>query len=213
MHIKGQRSCSVNSHIKISLYVVTVDVLRCACGSEVMTLHDDTWRIGTNTHWGASAFVEVTCEQDTLRLSLKRAFTQHLGLRLRSAEARRQILRGLGRTSIRYRLVASDDLVIAFPDERASLLSVLQDLDMALKRTASRPLTPRLVQDALGITNQERLRWTKDGRLRTHGSVSFRRGQRITVSTYGVRDIERLLATPAIIAGWREEDERAGRKN
>ena len=155
---------------------------------------------------GTNAFVEVFCCGGAVHLSLKQALAQHLGLRLRLSEVRRCALRVLSKTNAEDRIDVCGELIIRNPEE--SVASLAQEIDSALKITARRPLTPRLVQSALGITNQERLRWTKSGHLRAHGSESFRRGQRITVSTYAVKQIEQLLADPAIIAGWREQDQR-----
>src|SRR5580700_6776554 len=60
----------------------------------------------------------------------------------------------------------------------------LDDLAEALARIAWRPLTPRLVAAALGISGQERARWTKDGRLPQSGQVLVRRGPLLSVPTY-----------------------------
>jgi hypothetical protein len=154
----------------------------------------------------ATAFLEVSGDKRTLRLSLKRAFAEHLGLRLRATEALRHLLHALTRMGIEHSVDVSGDLVTIDTDARSSVSCLLPEIDLALKRTAERPLTPRLVQAALGITSQERLRWTKDGRLRRYGSQSFRKGQRITLSTYAVEEVARLVAEPAVIAGWRVED-------
>ena len=72
---------------------------------------------------------------------------------------------------------------------------------------AWRPLTPRLVAAVLGmISGQERARWSKDGRLPTSGPAHFRRASTIAVPTYSVAVIERLLASPEILAAWRDQD-------
>lgn len=60
----------------------------------------------------------------------------------------------------------------------------------------------------LGITSQERLRWTKDGRLKQGGSVTIKRGQLISVPTYSISDVEFLADNPAIIANWRSNEMR-----
>jgi hypothetical protein len=76
----------------------------------------------------------------------------------------------------------------------------------ALARIAWRPLTPRLVGAALGISGQERLRWTKDGRLPRSGQVAARRGNPLSVPTYSVEAIEKLARHPGIVTAWREQD-------
>ena len=68
----------------------------------------------------------------------------------------------------------------------------------ALARIAWRPLTPRLVATALAISGQERVRWTKDGRLPHSGQAVARRGSLLSIPTYSVEAIENLAAHPEI---------------
>jgi hypothetical protein len=82
----------------------------------------------------------------------------------------------------------------------------LDDLAEALTRIAWRPLTPRLVVMALGISGRERARWTKDGRLPPSGQVFAHRGHLLSVPTYSVGLVEELLAHPEILTVWREQD-------
>jgi len=72
---------------------------------------------------------------------------------------------------------------------------------------AWRPLTPRLLLAALNITTQERLRWTKDGRLKPSGRIQVRQGSVVfSIPTYSVSLVERLAAAPDILCSWREQD-------
>jgi hypothetical protein len=60
------------------------------------------------------------------------------------------------------------------------------------------------------IANKERLRWTKDCRLPRSGSVTIRAVHPVSVSvgTYGVDAVAKLVAGPLIIASWRRADAR-----
>lgn len=174
-------------------------------GQEAMAGHSD--RGGKNTACdAASEFVAVSCGPDGFHLSLERALEQHLGLRLRPAEVRHCMESALTQSEVMGRFDDAGECVLPSSETGTALARLIRNIDTALSITASRPFTPRLVQNALGITGQERLRWTKHGRLRTCGFESFRRGHHISVPTYAVEHIEQLLADPRIIAGWREED-------
>jgi hypothetical protein len=97
------------------------------------------------------------------------------------------------------------------PGVSADLIeSKLGNLAEALARIAWRPLTPRLVAAALGISGQERSRWTKDGRLPHSGQVVARRGSLLSIPTYSVEAVENLVAHPEILTAWREHDWKAG---
>jgi len=139
----------------------------------------------------------------SLRVSLGACFEMHLGLRLRADEAKRCMHRVFGRGSRwdpqlrELRFVPG-----AFPETDGKL----DNLAEALARIAWRPLTPRLVAAALGISGQERVRWTKDGRLPQSGQALARRSALLPVPTYAVTLIEELAAHPETVAVWREQD-------
>jgi len=86
--------------------------------------------------------------------------------------------------------------------------NVLIELDQNLNSIANRPLTHRMVEQLLGITARERLRWTKDGRLPRSGHASFQKGRTILIATHPVDKISDLLARPEIVAAWREDDKK-----
>jgi hypothetical protein len=72
---------------------------------------------------------------------------------------------------------------------------------------ASEPMTPQMVEEILGISARDRLKWTKDGRLPTCGTASFTKG-RVTI-TYALHPANRIAAMksdPAIVAAWRNDD-------
>jgi hypothetical protein len=90
--------------------------------------------------------------------------------------------------------------------KRASL-SLLLRIDLMLDRYANERLTPRMVEEILGITGAERRRWTKDGRLPKSGMASHHRGpQLFYLSLHPPKKIEQLANSPDLIAQWRNED-------
>ncbi|MCZ7861687.1 hypothetical protein O9X98_09760 [Agrobacterium salinitolerans] len=82
---------------------------------------------------------------------------------------------------------------------------ILEVLDQELEDSANSRLTPLEVEQTLGITDRERLRWTKDGRLPTDGTDSFRKnGVTITFSLHPYSGIAAIK--PKTVEGWRQDD-------
>ena len=137
-------------------------------------------------------------------LSFAKYFFDHPSLRLRRKEVR---------TCLRKLARRHDHVVLEF-DQRRFLCeslheaeSLLSEIENSLLKIARRPYTASEVRQRLDITNQERLRWTKDGRLKRGASELMQRGQRITVITYDVSAIDKLCQVPEIIDAWRMEDD------
>lgn len=152
-------------------------------------------------------FLDVVFHEDYLDISYRRAIIGNLALEVREKELHwviRSRLRRLGRLihdgeNFSYRLT--------FDRERH------HDVDMAciridyiLENLAVRPFSLHQVENILGISNRERLRWSKDGRLRCCGQGSISRGKRIHILTYSVEAIALLKDKPQIIDIWRKVD-------
>jgi hypothetical protein len=141
---------------------------------------------------------------ERVRFDFGRPFGHFLGLSLRREEARKRVFTALWGLVRREWAKAGDVLEI---DADARFVEDLVDrCAFALLEPATRPLTPRLVLAALPITKQERVRWTKDGRLAQSGAVTMKRAQLISVPTYAVDTIAALVASPEILSRWRAED-------
>jgi hypothetical protein len=111
-------------------------------------------------------------------------------------------LRRLGAVPI---LISGHRLSARLPDPHPP--PGLSDLDRRIGALASAPLTPAAVKQILGITGQERSRWTKDGRLARASSGVFRAGQhRVSFSRHPVDAIASLVNAPDTIEAWRTED-------
>ncbi|MBQ8106668.1 MAG: hypothetical protein IJ127_27830 [Afipia sp.] len=139
-------------------------------------------------------------------LDFRRAYEDQLGLALRWQEAQRRVLALLrGQFACRW---TGEGMTLEVEARKGAfrLGVVVERSAYALILPASRPLTPRLVLAALQISSQERVRWTKDGRLLQSGAVMIRRAHPVSVATYAVDTIAGLVEDPSIIAKWRMED-------
>jgi hypothetical protein len=127
-----------------------------------------------------------------------------LGLAIHTGErdkTLRRTMKKAGGTVVRH------GRICAFDTQSIQLAKNLQKhLWADLGRIARKPINQRNVERLLAITSAERIRWTKDGRLPVSGTSQIQRGQKIVLWTYPPGRIERLMARPELIAGWRTED-------
>lgn len=155
--------------------------------------------------------LEVRYEEHGLTLSIERCMVSNAVLRSRSDEIRellRRVLSRLGSVTISV----TDVRVVALPGSAARQIDaarVIRDLIHHAEAIAARPVTPRVVMELLGISSAERLRWTKDGRLKKSGSHRSRHAQGARFPTYAAAQIAHLAQRPEIIAEWRRSDRRA----
>ena len=147
------------------------------------------------------------CERHhTATVDLEALLARIPSLRLRPKEARSALRKHLsGQERVRW---IENAIVISFVNAEgkhaaARLLKTSADI---LEVIATRPLTPKEICKALKISNQERLRWTKNGRLKTSGTLTFATGRRVTVPTYSARWVADLLNDHQKIVGWRKQD-------
>ncbi len=127
-------------------------------------------------------------------------------LRLRWKEARSALRKHLsGQERVRW---IKNAIVISFDNAegKRGIARRLEESAEILDAIATRALTPKEICMALEISNQERLRWTKDGRLKTSGTLTFKTGRRVTVSTYSAHWVANLLKNNRLIDGWRKQD-------
>jgi hypothetical protein len=101
-------------------------------------------------------------------------------------------------------------IVTATFDEPKQAQAAIQDIERMLDGFVKERLSPKMVEEILGITSVERLRWTKDGRLPKSGTGSFRKGRHVfQFYLHPPAEIAKLAADPAIISRWREVDTNA----
>jgi hypothetical protein len=79
----------------------------------------------------------------------------------------------------------------------------IEKLIMTVEQICTRPFTPANLQDALGISSRERIRWTRDGKLRPVGTKMIQDRGRFSLTLYSAEDVARLLMSPEILASWR----------
>lgn len=157
-------------------------------------------------------FIEVIEDTDAVTVSFTRCLVEEPGLRWRIPEIERVVVGEL-ESLLAHPSRLADGLAhvtLSIPLD-VWLHERLRKLDRRLGIIAARPLTPRLVQLALGISGKERVRWTKDGRLKSLGSSYLRGTHLVRFDTYASQYIARLARNPGIIAGWRIDDSKSRR--
>jgi hypothetical protein len=86
-------------------------------------------------------------------------------------------------------------------------LAELSYIDRRIAAIVAAPLSGAAVERLLGITGEERRRWTRDGRLPTCAkSVAGRSGHLFSLPLYAADIVLQLDQRPATIASWREAD-------
>lgn len=151
------------------------------------------------------AVIDVERHGDAIYLSFSAAFEQDPILRLNEREFWRRV----------WLILRHNRPIAAKRDGRKVSLSVvrpprplMKDLEKLLGALSAKPLPPRVVQEALNISSQERLRWTKDGRLNASRRVVRARGQPFSLGLYPAALIRQLIMDSSIIKKWREQDAR-----
>jgi len=103
----------------------------------------------------------------------------------------------------------SGALVLRVPEDDADDHSATIDaIAYKLVNIEELPVIPREVEDILSISSSERLRWLKDGRLKSAGTRTVKlrgRARKITFHVFDPRQIEDILDRD-LTAVWREED-------
>ena len=149
----------------------------------------------------------VWCERNhTATLDLEALLARIPSLRLRRKEARSALRKHLSRQE---RVRWGENTIMISSDNAEGKDGIARHLDESadiLDAIATRALTPKEICMALEISNQERLRWTKDGRLKTSGTLTFTTGRRVTVPTYSAHWVADLLKKNRMIDGWRKQD-------
>jgi hypothetical protein len=149
----------------------------------------------------------VWCEHNhTAKLELGALLVPIPSLRLRRNQARLALRKHLsGQERVRW---IKNAIVFSFDNAegKRGIARLLEESADILDAIATRALTPKEICKALEISNQERLRWTKDGRLKTSGTLTFAAGRRVTVPTYSAHWVADLLKNNRMIDGWRKQD-------
>jgi hypothetical protein len=190
----------------------------CCCSTHGFTLFIDkrarwgperSMRYSRKTNQRGAVYAKIATDGDGIALLVELPFALTLGLDHRKKEACRRIqkaLRGLparlatqdGETHLMVRLEQTGKDVA-----RRSAA----DIDETLASFAREKVTPNAVEQALGITSKERIRWTKDGRLPRSGNGTFKKGSHIfQYSLHPADKIAELAENPSIVASWRLDD-------
>jgi hypothetical protein len=151
-------------------------------------------------------YVSLSPRPSGILLRFEPPYSITLGLAARAKEARRRVRRVLKQTAVLDFRSDGDAIEARFANERDANLAAAE-MRKRLAAYLAEKLSPDLVEELLDITSRERVRWTKDGRLPTSGTVQFKKGrQTFQVFQYPVEGIGRLLENPGAVAEWRAQD-------
>ncbi len=131
-----------------------------------------------------------------------------LGSQLRAERVCKVVLAALGSHNPQSITRLENTISAIFESRyRDSVQEVQETIVGHLNELQKEKLTPKMVEEVLGITPQERSRWGKDGRLPRSGSAMLRKGQqRIVIYTHAPSEIAKIAANRQLIEQWRRED-------
>jgi len=160
--------------------------------------------------FGRFRHLDVELSDGDVIISYERCVAADRVLQLRESELRGLVRKGARRLG----QLAIDDIGprafrVLQAAQDAKLMDRLSRLDGHIQRLATGPFTPRMVSSLLDITSRERLRWSKDGRLKISGALTFHPGHTVTIPSYDADEIVALATNPAVIAQWRLQDKSA----
>lgn len=162
---------------------------------------------------GDGSFVQVNRTANYISLVITPPFKLTFGLSRRANEVRRRVRRvlKLSTATIKEEGGTIEARFHVLNEQR--VLDAAAEIDKRLMHYLNEKLPARVVEKVLGISPQERARWTKDGCLPKSGTMIFKKGgTKFEVYLHPVEGIAYLLASPHILADWREHDALAGDK-
>jgi hypothetical protein len=161
----------------------------------------------SNAVWAKSRhFLFYVCGEN-VRILL-RDLSKLESLKIRSREVVRVLRRRLGKIGKVLSIQIDPEFIVLLCPciDRSCCHELIERLDDRVGEIMSRPLHPKLLQSLLGISSQERLRWTKDGRLPRSRNINFRRGSVVSIASYPIDVVLEISNNPSIIEGWRRCD-------
>ena len=128
----------------------------------------------------------------------------------------REVRRRLPWTARKCIASQAGHIVLRMPEaEPDEFIAASASVSQALDGIGALPVLPSEAEDILSISSRERHKWTKDGRLTSHGTRTIKlrgRAKAVTFHVFDPRHIEDVLDgdLPAI---WREQDAQAAAEN
>jgi hypothetical protein len=156
----------------------------------------------------SNSLLEISTTGNDVLVSFQRVHDRNPIARFRQREIVRAMTIALGRLGT---VIVEPDSCsvrgVVSPFESASRVNdVLTSLLFQVTRILQQPCTPKMVVQLLRIQSKERLRWTRDGRLKSVGRLGVRNGNGGACRTYAADDIVELIEHPEIIERWRRSD-------
>ncbi|WP_061936989.1 hypothetical protein [Aureimonas sp. AU22] len=139
-----------------------------------------------------------------------------LGSRVRAEGIVREIKGRLAFPDRKHLLVQDEIIRLTFEaGEEQRIAAASRIVQEVLDGIGALPVLPREVDDILTILPRERLKWTKDGRLRSVGTRTVKlrgRAKAVTFHVFDPRHIEDVLDRD-LASIWRAEDAEAAAEN
>ncbi|WP_139305626.1 hypothetical protein [Magnetospirillum fulvum] len=161
----------------------------------------------SNAVWAKSRhFLFYVCGEN-VRILL-RDLSKLDSLKIRRREVVRVLRRRLGKIGEVLSIEMDPEIIVEICPyvDAACCHKLIERLDDRIGEIMSRPLHPKLLQSLLGISSQERLRWTKDGRLPRSRNINFRRGRVVSIASYPIDVALEISNNPSVVEGWRRCD-------
>lgn len=155
-----------------------------------------------------SRYVMISESRTGIALTFEPSVALTLGSPRREKEALWRVMSKMRRAKPFELAIVGTQVQATFdPAVRGRLFGVLAAIGAYLDAFQTERLHPRVVEEILGISSRERLRWTKDGRLPKSGAGTFRSGPQIMhFPLYRAQKIAALAKNGEIIRAWREAD-------
>jgi DNA-binding GntR family transcriptional regulator len=159
----------------------------------------------------SSRYTRVVPSADGIDLVIEFPFRLTLGLAQRKKQARRRIHKALAMERVVDTAHGEACVIARFGLGMANGVRHAADtIEKSLTALAAERLTPKAVEEALGISSKERIRWTKEGRLPRSGTGTFKKGAHVFQHSLHPADkIADLAENPAVIASWRARESKA----
>lgn len=150
----------------------------------------------------------VSLDDEFISISYELSPSMTLGSAIREKDLRQKLKSRLKRWHPAGKFLVGNIFAARFNiNDNYNARFAVDDLDRMLDSFANEKLTPKMVEEVLGITALERVRWNKDGRLPKSGTGTFRKGRQLfQFLLHPAAGIAKIAANPSVIAEWRKAD-------
>lgn len=157
---------------------------------------------------GVSAYFTVSTDPHLVGFNFQLGRSLTLGSISRAKELRRRVKARIQKWSPTS--LTSEQTGISAVWHRSNFKNfrlAMEEIEQVVDDFCKERLEPKVVEEILGISSQERRRWVKDGRLPRSGTGQFKKGKQVfQFFLHPADEIAKLAAHLEIIESWREAD-------